>query len=518
MAARTSRWCWSATTARAGCRPCSRGWPASWRRSRTRSRSTPAARTTAPSCSPRRSAATAWSTVPSSTSFPAALRAGLAHLDQLGADTEWVWVLHDDASPHPEALLALLAGAADDPDADVLGPMLREWPSLKRLLELGVTISGTGPARDRAGARASTTRASTPSRARCWPSTPPGCWSAAGCSTSSAASTTSCRSSATTSTSAGGPRRPATGPWSVPQAVVFHAEAAHRGLRRTPLTGRHTHYQERRAALFTLLANSALAGLAAAGWSGWRSGRWSGCSASWRSARPGQALDDLAAYVSVVASPRDLLAARRARRAAADRRPARRSSGLLAPRWLPYRHGLDAVGDLATALTQQASDVAERRRAAAAERDPSSFAARRTERARAARGRRDGRGHRDRGPVPHQPGRGAARRSSWSRCSSAPARRWATCPGPGSRRRPTSWRDWWSLHLVLVARARPRHRGPGAAVRAADGAAGHRPRAPARRPRSRRCWCSRCRSRCGGPGGSCGWPAGWPRRRARTAG
>ena len=42
----------------------------------------------------------------------------------------------------------------------------------------------------------------------------------------------------------------------MPQAVVFHAEAAHRGLRRTPLTGRHTHYQERRAALFTLLANS----------------------------------------------------------------------------------------------------------------------------------------------------------------------------------------------------------------------------------------------------------------------
>ena len=32
----------------------------------------------------------------------------------------------------------------------------------------------------------------------------------------------------------------------VPQAVVFHAEAAHRGIRRTPLTGRHTHYQERR--------------------------------------------------------------------------------------------------------------------------------------------------------------------------------------------------------------------------------------------------------------------------------
>src|ERR1700750_1194371 len=41
----------------------------------------------------------------------------------------------------------------------------------------------------------------------------------------------------------------------VPQAVVFHAEGAHPGSRRTPLTGRHTHYQERRAALYTLLAN-----------------------------------------------------------------------------------------------------------------------------------------------------------------------------------------------------------------------------------------------------------------------
>ena len=39
---------------------------------------------------------------------------------------------------------------------------------------------------------------------------------------------------------------------------------------------------------------------------------------------------------------------------------------MLAPWWLPYRHGLDAVSDLATALTLQAQDVAERRRAAAA--------------------------------------------------------------------------------------------------------------------------------------------------------
>ncbi|MCY7395823.1 MAG: hypothetical protein LH468_06630, partial [Nocardioides sp.] len=50
---------------------------------------------------------------------------------------------------------------------------------------------------------------------------------------------------------------------------------------------------------------------------------------------------------------------------------------LLAPVWTPYRHGLDLLSDLGSALTQQAGDVAERRRSAAAGHDPSSFAARR---------------------------------------------------------------------------------------------------------------------------------------------
>src|SRR6185312_17480745 len=38
----------------------------------------------------------------------------------------------------------LLAVAESTPSADILGPKLREWPSLRRLLEVGVTISGTG--------------------------------------------------------------------------------------------------------------------------------------------------------------------------------------------------------------------------------------------------------------------------------------------------------------------------------------------------------------------------------------
>ncbi|MGZ4457436.1 MAG: glycosyltransferase family 2 protein, partial [Nocardioides sp.] len=57
---------------------------------------------------------------------------------------EWVWLLHDDSAPAPDALEQLLAVAAENPTADILGPKLREWPSLRRLLEVGVTISGTG--------------------------------------------------------------------------------------------------------------------------------------------------------------------------------------------------------------------------------------------------------------------------------------------------------------------------------------------------------------------------------------
>ncbi len=164
----------------------------------------------------------------------------------------------------------------------------------------------------------------------------------------------------------------------VPQAVVFHAEAAHRGIRRTPLTGRHTHYQERRAALYTLLVNVPARSLPfqvvrlafgtllrVLGFFLVRS--------------PGQGLDDLAALVSLYSQPGRIRAARRDRQTTGSVDPdqAVRVQGLLAPRWLPYRHGLDVVSDLLSALTDQASDVAERRRAAAAELDPSSMAARR---------------------------------------------------------------------------------------------------------------------------------------------
>ncbi len=78
------------------------------------------------------------------TSFGEAVDLGLALLDDHDRQPEWIWLLHDDSTPAPTALAELLAAAEADPGAAVLGPKLREWPSLRRLLEVGVTISGTG--------------------------------------------------------------------------------------------------------------------------------------------------------------------------------------------------------------------------------------------------------------------------------------------------------------------------------------------------------------------------------------
>lgn len=312
--------------------------------------------------------------LPAMTGYPDAVRAGLERLRRAGDEVEWVWLLHDDSNPDPGALAALLAVAAEHPDVDILGPKLREWPSLKRLLEVGITISGTG--RRETGLERGEYDQGQHDEVR----------------TVLAVNTAGMlvRRSVIEELDGFDDQLPIFGNdvdfgWRaaaaghrtmvVPQAVVFHAEAAHRGVRRTPLTGRHTHFQERRAALYTLLVNSR---------------PWALPLQAVRLAfgtllrmvgflvvrSVGEALDDLAALVSLYSHPGEILAARRERRArlAREAHDVRR---LLAPPWLPYRHGLDFVSDLVAAATNQAADVAERRRAAAAERDPSSMAARR---------------------------------------------------------------------------------------------------------------------------------------------
>ena len=72
--------------------------------------------------------------VSGATTWPEAVDLALERAPAAG-DDELVWLLHDDANPAPGALAALVEVARARPDAAVLGPKLREWPSLRRLLE-----------------------------------------------------------------------------------------------------------------------------------------------------------------------------------------------------------------------------------------------------------------------------------------------------------------------------------------------------------------------------------------------
>lgn len=57
---------------------------------------------------------------------------------------EWVWLLHDDAEPAPDALEHLLAAVEADPGLGVVGAKIRGWYHRRVLLEVGVTIDAGG--------------------------------------------------------------------------------------------------------------------------------------------------------------------------------------------------------------------------------------------------------------------------------------------------------------------------------------------------------------------------------------
>ncbi len=61
-----------------------------------------------------------------------------------GERTEWIWLLHDDCEPAPDALEQLLRGAAEARSAAVLGPKVMDWADRRVLLESGITIDGAG--------------------------------------------------------------------------------------------------------------------------------------------------------------------------------------------------------------------------------------------------------------------------------------------------------------------------------------------------------------------------------------
>jgi GT2 family glycosyltransferase len=66
--------------------------------------------------------------------------------DSRTAGVDWLWLLHDDCAPEPEALEALLAEAESRPSASILGPKLVSWTNPDRLAEIGFSIDRTGRA------------------------------------------------------------------------------------------------------------------------------------------------------------------------------------------------------------------------------------------------------------------------------------------------------------------------------------------------------------------------------------
>ncbi len=59
---------------------------------------------------------------------------------QAGERTDWLWLLHDDCEPAPDALEQLLRGTVETSSAAVLGPKIRDWANREIILEAGVTL------------------------------------------------------------------------------------------------------------------------------------------------------------------------------------------------------------------------------------------------------------------------------------------------------------------------------------------------------------------------------------------
>ncbi|MEU2059944.1 glycosyltransferase [Streptomyces sp. NPDC013455] len=66
-----------------------------------------------------------------------------------GEPVQWLWLLHDDCAPEPDALAQLLRVVENEielgrDDVAVVGPKLRGWYDRRQLLEVGVSIASSG--------------------------------------------------------------------------------------------------------------------------------------------------------------------------------------------------------------------------------------------------------------------------------------------------------------------------------------------------------------------------------------
>jgi len=257
-----------------------------------------------------------------------------------GASTQWLWLIHDDCAPDPDALAQLLNAAASAPDIAVAGPKLRGWHDRRRLLETGVTIARSG--RRETGLEPNEMDQGQHDDVRDV------------LAVSSAGMLV--RRDAWDRLGGFDPRLPLFRDdvdfgWRVnraglrvvaaPGAVVHHVGAASVGRRTIDAATRRRHLLDRRSALFVLLAN--LPGRALP----WAYVRLT-ASSLLRAAGfalgklPGAAIDELAAIVAVLTRPDRVIAARRTRRDD-QTAPATVVAPLLPRRGAQLARGLDTL-------------------------------------------------------------------------------------------------------------------------------------------------------------------------------
>ncbi|HVE74006.1 MAG TPA: glycosyltransferase family 2 protein [Mycobacteriales bacterium] len=275
--------------------------------------------------------------LPRDTGYGAAVQAAL---DGTPARA-WVWLLHDDCAPSPDALEELLGHAAGSPSAAVLGPKVRDWDDPRILVEVGLTIDAAGhretglehgeydqgqhdSPRDvlAVGTAGALIRRAT--------------WDAVG-GLDPALPVFRDDVDLGWSVNATGERVVV-----VPRAVVRHARAATTGRRQTDAVRGRAAGVDRRNALFVLLAHatrSRLVGLLP----------WLAIATLLRASgflltrRPREARDEVLALVGVLRHPHQLISARR-RRTALRTVPDRSARRLLASRRARMRARTTAAG------------------------------------------------------------------------------------------------------------------------------------------------------------------------------
>lgn len=257
-----------------------------------------------------------------------------------GGGAQWLWVLHDDCAPAPDALERLLGTADENRYAAMLGPKLRDWLDRRVLLEAGITIDGSG-------------RRETGLEQREFDQ-----GQHDGVHEVLAVSTAGMLIRRDVLDALGGfaPELPlfrddvdlgwrvnASGHrvLAVTSAVAYHAEAASRRRRRVSVAVEHPRLLDRRSALFVLFANLPRKH---AVWAGVRNlfGGLLRTLVFLLAKQPGHAWDEVRAYASLAGAPAGVWRARR-RRSRGPRRSYRTLRKLMPPRGHGFRRFADMV-------------------------------------------------------------------------------------------------------------------------------------------------------------------------------